>query len=97
MCLGTIVWDAYHSDKIGTFANLPPHYKEYDNIYDLMDNLTHLQSMLYNPNYILVEFQGIIYNATEYGTKTGRKYNHQLNDALKNYRQQWEKERTRTK
>lgn len=40
--LGTIVWDAYNN-KAGTYSNLPPHYKEFDDIVELMDNLTHLQ------------------------------------------------------
>ena len=41
--LGTIVWDAYSNNKVGTYSNLPPYYKEFDDIVELMDNLTHLQ------------------------------------------------------
>jgi len=88
--LGTIVWDAY-SNKVGTYSNLPPHYKEFDDIVELMDNLTHLQSMLYNPNYILVEFQGTIYNASGYGTQAQRRDNIALYNAMHEYKRQQDK------
>ena len=38
--LGTIVWDQYAS---GTYGKLRPHYKEYNDIDDIIDNLTYLQ------------------------------------------------------
>lgn len=89
--LGTVVWDAYSNVKMGTYGNLPPHYKEFDDIDDLMDNLTHLQNMLYNPNYILVEFQGIIYNASGYGTQAQRRDNIALYEAMHEYKRQQDK------
>lgn len=97
MALATVVWDAYSNDKMGTFANLPPHYKEFDDIDDLMNNLTHLQNMLYNPNYILVEFQGTIYNASGYGTQAQRRDNIALYNAMHEYKRQQDKANTVTK
>lgn len=96
MALGTVVWDAYSNSK-GTYSNLPPHYKEFDDILELMDNLKHLQSMLYNPNYIIVEFQGTIYNASGYGTQAARRDNIALYNAMHEYKRQQDKENTVTK
>lgn len=92
--LGTIVWDKYAS---GTYGKLPPHYKEYNDIDDIIDNLTHLQNMLYNPNYILVEFQGTIYNATDFGTTKSRKDNAILYEHLYAYRKKIQEERMQIK
>lgn len=87
--LGTIVWDQYAGK--GTYGQLPPHYKEYNDIDSIIDNLTHLQNMLYNPNYILVEFQGTIYNASGYGTQAQRRDNIALFNALHEYKIQQDK------
>lgn len=88
--LGTIVWDQYAS---GTYGKLRPHYKEYNDIDDIIDNLTYLQNMLYNPNFIIVEFNGNIYNATNFGTTKARKDNAILYEQLYSYRKKIPEER----
>lgn len=91
--LATVVLDAYRC----TVANFPPHYKEFNDIDSLIDNLIHLQNMLYKPNYILVEFQGTIYNATGYGTQAQRRDIIALFNALHEYKNQQDKANTVTK
>lgn len=95
MALGTIVWDKYANP--GTYKSLPPHYKEYNDIDDIINNLSQLQNMLYNPNYIIVEFNGNIYNATDFGTSKARKDNAILYEELYSYRKKIQEERMQTK
>lgn len=80
--IGTLTW-YFHK-------NLPPKYKEFYNIDDLMNYLTYLQNMLYNPDYILVEFQGTIYNASVFGTQSQRRDNIALYIAMHEYKRQQE-------
>lgn len=47
--------------------------------------------MLYNPNYILVEFQGTIYNASGYGTQAQRRDNIALYNAMHEYKRKQDK------
>ena len=47
--------------------------------------------MLYNTNYILVEFQGTIYNASGYGTQAQRRDNIALYNAMHEYKRKQDK------
>lgn len=88
----TIVYtNTAHDDDPRCKQSLYPNVNEYNDITMLRSKIIDLQYFLYRPDYILVEFQGTIYNASGYGTQSQRRDNIALYNAMHEYKRKQDK------
>lgn len=64
--------------------SLYPNVNEYNDITMLRSKIIDLQYFLYRPDYILVEFEGYIYDATNFNSEDSKELFKKLMNGLKN-------------
>lgn len=64
--------------------SLYPNVNEYNDITILRSKIIDLQYFLYRPDYILVEFEGYIYDATNFNSEDSKELFKKLMNGLKN-------------
>lgn len=70
--IATIVYNTAHNDDPRYKMSLP-NVNEYNDISMLRFKIIDLQYFLYRPDYIFVEFNGYVYNATKMNSEESKK------------------------
>lgn len=66
--IGTLIWHFHNCVIIGNKKDTSEHvvYKEYENLENLLKDIKGLQHRLFfEPDYILVEYHGYVFNVTD--------------------------------
>lgn len=71
--IATIVYNTAHNDDPRYKMSLYPNVNEYNDISMLHSKIIDLQYFLYRPDYIFVEFNGYVYNATKMNSEESKK------------------------
>lgn len=80
--IGTIIYtNTAHDDDPRCVQSEYPNVNEYNDITMLRSKIIDLQYFLYRPDYILVEFNGIIYDVTCFDSK----YDKEFRKAIQEY------------
>lgn len=81
--LATIVYtNTAHEDQPRCIQSPYPNVNEYNDITMLRSKIIDLQYFLYRPDYILVEFCGKIYDATNPDTKESKELMRKIDDII---------------
>lgn len=82
--IATIVYtNTAHDDEPRCILSPYPNVFEYNDITMLRSKIIDLQYFLYKPNYILVEFEGYIYDATNFNSKDSKKLMKNIDEWIK--------------
>lgn len=82
--IATIVYtNTAHDDEPRCIQSPYPNVFEYNDITMLRSKIIDLQYFLYKPNYILVEFEGYIYDATNFNSKDSKKLMKNIDEWIK--------------
>lgn len=82
--IATIVYtNTAHDDDPRCKMSLYPNVNEYNDITMLRSKIIDLQYFLYRPDYILVEFEGYIYNATNFNSEESKELFKKIDDWLR--------------
>lgn len=82
--IGTLTWHFHNCVIIRNEEDICPHavYKEYENLEIMLNDIKRLQHRPFvEPDYILVEFNGIVYNVTCVDSK----YDKEFRKAIQEY------------
>ena len=84
--IATIVYtNTAHEDQPRCIQSPYPNVNEYNDITMLRSKIIDLQYFLYRPDYILVEFEGYIYDATTPNTKDAKKLMEIIDEWIKEH------------
>lgn len=82
--IATIVYtNTAHDDEPRCIQSPYPNVFEYNDITMLRSKIIDLQYFLYKPDYILVEFEGYIYDATNFNSKDSKKLMKNIDEWIK--------------
>ena len=82
----TIVYtNTAHDDDPRCKMSLYPNVNEYNDITILRSKIIDLQYFLYRPDYILVEFEGYIYDATNFNSEDSKKLMKNIDEWIKEH------------
>ena len=82
----TIVYtNTAHEDQPRCIQSPYPNVNEYNDITMLRSKIIDLQYFLYRPDYILVEFDGMIYDATNFNSKDSKKLMKNIDEWIKEH------------
>jgi len=82
--IATIVYtNTAHEDQPRCIQSPYPNVCEFNNIQNLRYKIIDLQCFLYRPDYILVEFDGMIYDATNFNSEESKELLRKIDDWLK--------------
>ena len=77
----TIVYtNTAHEDQPRCIQSPYPNVCEFNNVQNLRYKIIDLQSFLYRPDYILVEFNGMIYDATNFNSEESKELLRKIDD-----------------
>lgn len=84
--IATIVYtNTAHDDDPRCKMSLYPNVNEYNDITILRSKIIDLQYFLYRPDYILVEFDGMIYDATNFNSKDSKELMRKIDEWIKEH------------
>lgn len=84
--IATIVYtNTAHEDQPRCIQSPYPNVNEYNDITILRSKIIDLQYFLYRPDYILVEFDGMIYDATNFNSKDSKKLMKNIDEWIKEH------------
>ena len=84
--IATIVYtNTAHEDQLRCIQSPYPNVNEYNDITILRSKIIDLQYFLYRPDYILVEFEGNIYDATNFNSKDSKKLMKKIDEWIKEH------------
>ena len=84
--IATIVYtNTAHDDDPRCKMSLYPNVNEYNDITMLRSKIIDLQYFLYKPDYILVEFEGYIYDATNFNSEDSKKLMRKIDEWIKEH------------
>lgn len=82
----TIVYtNTAHDDEPRCKHSPYPNVNEYNDITMLRSKIIDLQYFLYRPDYILVEFEGYIYDATNFNSEDSKKLMKNIDEWIKEH------------
>ena len=82
----TIVYtNTAHDDDPRCKQSPCPNVNEYNDITMLRSKIIDLQYFLYRPDYILVEFEGYIYDATNFNSKDSKELMRKIDEWIKEH------------
>jgi hypothetical protein len=82
--IATIVYsNTAHDDEPRCAQSPYPNVCEYNNVQNLRYKIIDLQYFLYRPDYILVEFCGKIYDATNFNSEESKELLRKIDDWLR--------------
>jgi hypothetical protein len=82
--IATIVYsNTAHEDQPRCIQSPYPNVCEFNNVKNLRYKIIDLQYFLYRPNYILVEFCGKIYDATNFNSEESKELLRKIDDWLR--------------
>lgn len=84
--IATIVYtNTAHEDQPRCIQSPYPNVNEYNDITILRSKIIDLQYFLYKPDYILVEFEGYIYDATNFNSEEAKKLMKNIDEWIKEH------------
>lgn len=84
--IATIVYtNTAHDDDPRCKMSLYPNVNEYNDITMLRSKIIDLQYFLYKPDYILVEFEGYIYDATNFNSEEAKELMRKIDEWIKEH------------
>ena len=84
--IATIVYtNTAHEDQPRCIQSPYPNVNEYNDITILRSKIIDLQYFLYRPDYILVEFDGMIYDATNFNSKEAKELMRKIDEWIKEH------------
>lgn len=84
--IATIVYtNTAHEDQPRCIQSPYPNVNEYNDITILRSKIIDLQYFLYRPDYILVEFEGYIYNATNIDSEESKELMRKIDEWIKEH------------
>lgn len=84
--IATIVYtNTAHEDQPRCIQSPYPNVNEYNDITILRSKIIDLQYFLYRPDYILVEFDGMIYDATNFNSKNSKELMRKIDEWIKEH------------
>lgn len=84
--IATIVYtNTAHDDDPRCKMSLYPNVNEYNDITMLRSKIIDLQYFLYRPDYILVEFEGYIYDATNIYSEEAKELMRKIDEWIKEH------------
>lgn len=82
--IATIVYtNTAHEDQPRCIQSPYPNVCEFNNVKNLRYKIIDLQYFLYRPDYILVEFDGMIYDATNFNSEESKELFKKIDDWLR--------------
>lgn len=82
--IATIVYtNTAHEDQPRCLMSPHPNVCEFNNVKNLRYKIIDLQYFLYRPDYILVEFNGKIYDATNFNSEDSKELIRKIDDWLR--------------
>lgn len=84
--IATIVYtNTAHEDQPRCIQSPYPNVNEYNDITILRSKIIDLQYFLYRPDYILVEFEGYIYDATNFNSEEAKELMRKIDEWIKEH------------
>lgn len=84
--IATIIYsNTVHEDQPRCIQSPYPNVCEFNNVKNLRSKIIDLQYFLYKPDYILVEFDGYVYNATNINSEDSKELFKKIDEWIKEH------------